>query len=484
MIMRELSVQLLNLNSEMVAIRRSNPRRALQMITLIEQVQDIIMAEMSGRDKSAPAPVHHQDERRQSSRSSETLVTPPQDSQEMLEAITNWDTLRQAKRAAAEGDISKAVNYMTALIAEFEKFRPRKACEKCGAPSLQSSGGSPSGKESPELHEMVSQMRESLKVNHNVTVKSNRVPAEDSRSTSTSSDSQASSQDGAFAFPSWSNGIPYINERYVSDGSSDGSSNGELPHNDESSESDPEPDTSVAIILEHDGRPFPCPNQANHLHNYTAVHCDEPSIWYTRVQIRLGEVHLFLPPGFSVRPGQHFRFTIHVLVEDFDHNPCEVCQGATRDTNNPDSWGWNVNIRAPWVPPPPQDPLNFDEWFASENATNLPAVPRNPLSIPERIARENAAHRPRLSSPLRLPPIQGPWDSTGASQANSEADEMSESLRDVEGRVATLGIEEIRDRAVLELQVWQPGRSVTEDETWMRRLASWRNWERRGDGDV
>jgi hypothetical protein len=98
------------------------------MISLIEQVQGVLMG-IIGRNESAPTtvPSYDQAERHQSNGASETRTTPPKESQEMLEAIANWGKLREAKRDAANGDLKRAIDYLDELVADVEKFCPRKA---------------------------------------------------------------------------------------------------------------------------------------------------------------------------------------------------------------------------------------------------------------------------------------------------------------------------------------------------------------------
>jgi hypothetical protein len=451
-IIGELAVQLRDLNSEVVAIGGTDPRRALTIISLIEQVQGILL-EITGGSASAPTPAtaHDQAERHQSNGASEAHITPPEESQEMLEAITNWGKLREAKRDAANGDPKKAVRYLDELVADIEKICLCKAkfktCETCVTRPPEDRGEFSGEQEGQELNKGISQTKEGPEANQDLRVDSNTGSnGSHGNGTTTGSNqppssAEASGQPGSSGFPTWVNGLPFVDGRPFSN---------DLPSL-ENFATDPDSDPGLKLLLDHDARPIPSAKR-NSVGIFSIIQSDNDQHFFTMVQPNdRREVFLNLPPGFSVTPNQNFDFVfILAPVELPSSTPSEI------------------------------EEHNERHRLEEEEETNAPnqEAPENPSDIIVRPITEDAGRAvDRVDETNREPsPTRSITAPAPGTFWNARRDASGQPYLEQIDREEADRLEHNVDRAILQMggpdaivhgaHVWRPGEDAEMDRLW------------------
>jgi hypothetical protein len=281
------------------------------MISLIEQVQGILMG-IIGRNESAhtTVPSYDQAERHQSNGASETRTTPPKESQEMLEAIANWGKLREAKRNAANGDLKKAIDYLDELVADVEKFCPRKAksrtCEERIKMPPQDRDECSGEQVWRELNESISQMKEDPEAKLDLQENPNTVADGSHGDKTTTGNNQApistkvSGQPDSSGFPTWVDGVPFVHGQ---------PSRKDLASFDNFT-IDPNPEPGLKLLLDHDGWPLPHA-ECDFISQFSIVQCDSDRHFYIIVRPNhQREVFLNLLPDFRVTSTQNVDFVV------------------------------------------------------------------------------------------------------------------------------------------------------------------------------
>jgi hypothetical protein len=461
LIIGELAVQLRDLNSEIVAIGGTDPRRALNMISLIEQSQGILMG-IIGRSDSTPTttPSHDQFEHQQSNRASEMHTTSPQESQEILKATTNWDKLCKAKRDAANGDLRKAIDYLDELMADIEKICPRKAksrtCEARVKLPPQDRDECSSEQAWRKLNEGISQMKEGSEAKLDVQDNPNRMSDGSHGDGTTTGPNQAPisttvpGQHDLSGFPTWVDGVPFVH--------------GQPSRNDLASFDDliidPNPDLGLRLLLDYDGRPLPNAER-NFMGRFSIVQRDDDGHFFTIVRPNHHrEVFLNLPPGFSVTPKQNVGFVVILAPAELPSSTASEIEEYNRRYRLEEEQEANVLTQRALENPPDtiERPLMENTSEAVDSVDeNIPESSSAAVNREASPARSIAAPAPETFWSARHVASGQPYlEHIDRKEADRLADSVDRSILQMHGP----------DAIVYGAHVWRPGEDTEMDKLW------------------